>query len=250
MVQVLQPLPVLNTNLRRAAPILAAGLALLCSLGQLSASGSSTPAFERVMARFNTTAPPAYRAFRRLDAGVTGSAKHGWIEAWTEFTLERGLTFEVVDEGGHEYVRNKVLRKVLLNEQQLIARGIPLQAPLDAHNYSFADGGTTDAGLQRVMLKAARKAHGIVNGALLLAPGDEYVAQIEGRLVKSPSFWVKDVDVIWDFSQLGGYVLPVAMTSSGRIRMIGRSTFKMTYEYESIDGRPAGMGLSAKLRDK
>ena len=75
MVQVLQPLPVLNTNLRRAAPILAAGLALLCSLGQLSASGSSTPAFERVMARFNTTAPPAYRAFRRLDAGVEYTLK-------------------------------------------------------------------------------------------------------------------------------------------------------------------------------
>lgn len=250
MVQVLQPLPVLNTNLRRAAPILAAGLALLCSLGQVAVSGSSTPAFERVMARFNTSAPPAYRALRRLDAGVAGSAKHGWIEAWTELNPDRGFTFEVVGEGGHEYVRNKVLRKLLLNEQQLIARGFPLRAPLDAQNYSFADGGTTDAGLQRVMLKAARKAHGIVNGALLLAPGEEYVAQIEGRLVKSPSFWVKDVDVIWDFSQLGGYVLPVAMTSSGRIRMIGRSTFKMTYEYESIDGRPAGMGLSAKLRDK
>lgn len=202
------------------------------------------------MARFNTSAPPAYRAFRRLDAGVAGSAKHGWIEVWTEFNPDRGFTFEVVDEGGHEYVRNKVLRKVLLNEQQLIARGFPLRAPLDAHNYSFEDGGTNGAGLQRVVLKAVRKAHGIVNGALLLAPGEEYVARLEGRLVKSPSFWVKDVDVTWSFAELGGHALPVEMTSSGRIRMIGRSTFKMTYEYESIDGRPTGMRVSAKLRDE
>lgn len=201
------------------------------------------------MARFNTTAPPAYRAFRRLDAGVAGSARHGWIEAWTEFTVERGLTFEVVDEGGHEYVRNKVLRKMLLNEQQLIARGIPLRAPLDVLNYTFEDGGTTDEGAQRVVLKAARKSHGIVNGALFLAPGEDYVARLQGRLVKSPSFWLQDVDVTWDFTQLGGHVLPVEMTSSGRVRMIGRSTFKMTYEYESIDGRPSGVRLSARLRE-
>ena len=240
----------MNTALRTAAPILATGLAFLGSLAHVTASGSSTPAFERVVARFNTSPPPAYRALRRIDAGVAGSAKHGWIEAWTEFNPNRGFAFEVVDEGGHEYVRNKVLRKILLNEQQLIARGFPLRAPLDAHNYRFEDGGTTDAGIQRVVLRAARKAHGIVDGVLFLAPDDEYVARLEGRLVKSPSFWLRDVDVTWNFAQLGGHLLPVEMTSSGRVRMIGRSTFKMTYEYESIDGRPTGMRSSAKLRDE
>ena len=135
----------MNTALRTAAPILATGLAFLGSLAHVTASGSSTPAFERVVARFNTTAPPAYRAFRRLDAGLTGSFKQGWLEAWTEFHPERGLRFEVVGEGGHDYVRNKVLRKMLANEQQLIARGIPLYAALDARNYSFDDDGTTDA---------------------------------------------------------------------------------------------------------
>lgn len=240
----------MNTARRTAAPILATGLALLCNLGQVAAAGSSASPFERIAAHFNTTAQPPYRAFRRLEAGITGSSKHGWIEAWTAFHPDRGLTVDVVGEGGHEYVRNKVLRNMLTNEQRLIARGQPLHAALDARNYSFDDGGTTDDGLQRVVLKAARKSHGIVNGALFLAPGAEYVARLEGRLVKSPSFWLTDVDIAWTFARIEGHVLPVEMASAGRVRMIGRSTFKMIYDYVSIDGRPTGARLSADLRER
>ena len=160
------------------------------------------------------------------------------------------MTFEVVGEGGSEYVRNKILRSMLTSEQDLIAHGKRLRASLDAKNYEFADGGMTDTGLQRVLLKPAKKSDGIVNGSLLLDPGSGYVTRIEGRLVKSPSFWLRDVDVTWKFAQLGGHVVPIEMTSTGRVRMFGRSNFKMIYEYASIDGRPpARNALSAEIRE-
>jgi hypothetical protein len=227
--------------------MLATGLALLCGLGQVAASGQSTPAVERVMARLNVSAPPAYRAYRRLDAGMRDSSRHGWLEAWTEFHPSRGMSFEIAREGGNEYVRHKVLRKVLTSEQQLIAKGLPLHAPLDARNYRFEDGGTTD-GLQRVVLKAARNSDGIVNGSVLLSPETGDVTQIAGRLVKSPSFWVTDVDVVWTYARVGGQVLPVEMTSSGRVRMVGRSMFKMVYDYVSIQGQPVATRLAGGLR--
>ena len=227
---------------------MALGVALLWSTSHLAGAGFTAQPFETVLARFNTAAPPAYRAFRRLEAGVAGSSKHGWLEAWTEHRPGRGLTFEVTDEGGHEYVRNKVLRNLLTNEQQLIARGQPLRAALTARNYEFTDGGTTEQGLRRVVLKAARKSDGIVNGALFLAPDDEYIARIEGRLVKSLSFWLRDVDVTWQYARIGDHVLPVEMTTSSRVRMFGRSNFKMVYDYVSIDGRPTGTRLNAELR--
>jgi hypothetical protein len=40
------------------------------------------------------------------------------------------------------------------------------------------------------------------------------------------------------------------MTSSGRVRMIGQSTFKMTYDYVSIQGQPTGGRLNAALTPK
>jgi hypothetical protein len=222
----------------------------MCGLGQLSAAGSSAQGFERMVARFNTTAPPAYKAYRRLEAGIPGSPKTAWLEAWTEFQPGRGFTYDVVREEGHEYIRNKVLRNLLESEQELIANGKPLRAALESRNYDFADGGLNDDGTQRVILTAVRKGEGVVNGALFLAPDASYVARIEGRLVKSPSFWVRDVDVTWKYARIDGHVLPVEMTSSGRVRMFGRSNFRMIYHYVSIDGRPTGAGLNAALRDE
>jgi hypothetical protein len=232
----------------RAAPLLALGFALLSSLGEVAASGSAGGDIERAITRFDTAVSPAYRAYRTLEAGLTESdTKRGSLEAWTEFTPGRGMTFDVVQESGSDYVRNKILRDLLEKEQALIARGLPLRAPLEAKNYVFEDGGASRDGFQRVILKAARKSDGIVNGSLFLHPEGGYISRIEGRLVKSPSFWVRDVDVVWQYARIGGHVVPVEMTSTARVRMFGRSNFRMTYRYVSIDGQRTG---DQRLADK
>jgi hypothetical protein len=231
------------------APILASCFAFLAGTGHLSATGSATQSFERVLARSNTVTPPPYRAYRRLEGGLNESDdKRGWLEAWTEYRPGRGFTYEIVDEGGSDYIRNKVLRGMLSTEKNLIAAGKRLRASLEAKNYEFEDGGETEHGLQRILLKPVKKSDGLINGSLVLDKAG-LVTRINGRLVKSPSFWLRDVDVSWKFAHVGGHVVPVEMTSSGRVRMFGRSSFRMVYDYVSVDGRPTGTGLKAALRD-
>ena len=236
-------------TLRSTASLLASCAATLASLVVL-ASGQSDPSIERVVGQFNTVAPPAYRAFRRLEGGLSSSSRQGWLEAWTEFVPGRGFSYEVVREGGHEYVRNKVLRNLLSSEQDLIARGHPLRAQFVAKNYSFTDGGVTEDGLQRIILKANRKSDGIVNGSMWLDTEAGALVRIEGRLLKSPSFWLRDVDVTWKYASVGGHDLPVEMISSGRVRIFGRSTFKMNYDYVSIEGRAVTDEMKAVLRTR
>ena len=207
----------------------------------MSASTAADPVFEQVLAKSNTVAPPPYRAFRRMEGGLIDSDRRGWIEAWTEYTPGRGFTYEVVREGGSEYVRNKILRGMLVSEQKLIAGGKRLHASLESMNYRFEDGGMADGGLQRVLLKPAKKSDGILNGSVLVDPESGLMTRIEGRLVKSPSFWLRDAHV-------GYRVVPVDMTSTGRVRIFGRSNFRLVYDYESIDGRPTT--LKASLRDE
>ena len=214
----------------------------------MSASTSIEPGFEQVLAKSNTVLPPPYRAFRRMEGGLLDSEKRGWIEAWTEYTPGRGFTYEVVREGGSEYVRNKILRGMLASEQNLIKTGKRLRASLEAKNYLFEDGGMTDTGLQKVLLKPAKKSDGILNGSLLLDPRSGLITRLEGRLVKSPSFWLRDVDLTYKFAHIGDHVVPIEMSSTGRVRMFGRSNFRMVYDYESIDGRPTT--LKASLRDE
>jgi hypothetical protein len=233
-----------------APPILAIGFALLWSLGPSLVAGSSDHQFEQILARSNTVAPPPYRALRRMEGGLTDSDRRGWMEVWTEYLPGRGFTYDVVGEGGSDYVRNKIFRSMLASEQSLIATGKRLRASLESKNYAFEDAGVTDAGLQRILLKPAKKSDGILAGSLLLEPGSGLITRLEGRLVKSPSFWLRDVDLTYRFAHVAGHVVPIEMTSAGRVRMFGRSNFRMTYDYVSIDGQPAGKRLNADLREQ
>ena len=147
-------------------------------------------------------------------------------------------------------MRNKVLRGMLSSEQELIAQGKRVRTSLDSKNYLFEEGGMTDAGLHRILMVPIKKSDGLVDGSVFVEPETGLIARLQGRLVKSPSFWVRDVDVAWKFAHIGGHVVPIEMTSTGRVRVFGRSNFRMVYDYVSIDGRSTGAGLKAALREE
>lgn len=237
-------------TLRTALPLLSISGVLLWSLGASADAGFTADRFETVFARFNNPAPPAYRALRRLEGGLVNSNKHGWIEVWTEYRPDRGLAFEVLRSGGHGYVRDKVLPGMLKSEQELLADGKPLRAPIVARNYTVEENGITESGLTRLLLEPARKSDGIVRGTALIEAENGSISRIEGRLVKSPSFWIRDVDVSWRFMRVGEAILPVELVSNARVRFYGRSKFRMTYDYVTIDGRPAGSAQRAAAPDR
>jgi hypothetical protein len=61
---------------------------------------------------------------------------------------------------------------------------------------------------------------------------------MQGRLGKSPSFWIKNVDIVRSYEPINGVVVPVAMEATAQVRLFGPATFRMTYSYSHIDGRP------------
>jgi hypothetical protein len=68
---------------------------------------------------------------------------------------------------------------------------------------------------------------------------------LEGRLAKSPSFWVRSVTVVKRFRRIGGVSLPVAIESLADVKMIGKSSFSMRYTYSAVNGRTIGHTASA-----
>jgi hypothetical protein len=235
---------------RNAVPLLAIPVIALWSFAPTSATESAPSAqLDTVLAKFNAGRHPTYKAFRRLEAGKPDSDKHGWLEVSTEYLPGAGFKYTVIREGGYEYVRNKVLRGVLKGEAELIANGKPLRAPLVPRNYEIEDGGVTDGGLTRLLLHPARKSDGIVRGSALVEPDGDGVVRIEGRLVKSPSFWVRDVDVTWKFTRVGDAIVPTELSSNARVVFYGRQPFRMTYDYEMIEGRVIRGTQRAALQD-
>ena len=221
----------------RLPALVALSLVLLGAGRALIAGSGSGDDLERIVTRADSIGHPAYRAFRRLEADTVGSSRHAWLETWTELTTARDFRFEVVAEGGNEYIRNKVLRDMLEKEQMLIAKGQPVRASLVASNYVFGEGGAAEAGFLRVLLKPLRRAPGIVDGSVVIDRADVRLVQIQGRLVKNPSFWVRNVDVMWKYERLGGAVVPIEFSSTCKVRLFGTANFRMQYDYVSIDGR-------------
>jgi hypothetical protein len=186
------------------------------------------------LAQDNTQRP--YRATRRLEA--ENGKRRGWLEAVTEYSPEAGLSYHVTDEGGSGYIRSKVLRGVLEGEQEAIARGELTRSALDPANYTFAAQGVDEAGLANVLLSPRRKERTLVFGKMFLQPDDGRLVRLEGQLAKSPSFWIKNVEIVRVYERIAGAVVPVELASNAQLRLLGAATLRMTYIYSHIDGQP------------
>jgi hypothetical protein len=177
-----------------------------------------------------------YRATRRLEA--ENGSRSGWLEAVTDYSPQTGFCYLITGEGGSAYIRGKVLRAVLDAERDAIATGETARSSLDRTNYAFESNGLDADGLAKVQLTPLRKDRVLVAGTMFLHPIAGDLIRLQGRLAKSPSFWVKDVDILRLYDRIGGVVVPVALESRAQLRLLGPATLRMTYVYSEIDGRP------------
>lgn len=178
-----------------------------------------------------------YRALRRLEAHNTRFNKHGWIEAWTELTPDGQFTFEIVGQGGSEYIIKKVLRPLLENEQKLFASGdVSGRSAITLENYELEGAEAASHGLVKVLVKPRREEVSLIDGAVFVTTQEADLVRLEGRLAKNPSFWTRRVDVVRRYDRVGGVRVPVSLDSVAQIRFAGTSTLSMTYEYEMVNG--------------
>ncbi len=186
-------------------------------------------------------------AFRRLEADNPKSGRQGWMEVRTTLGNDGLLTVEVLSEGGSDYIRNKILRAALQREQDLIAKRVKERESAVPDITPCVEPQPDESGLLRVAIgNTGKKDDGVVVGHMFLQPATGDVVRVAGRLSKSPSFWISQVDVEWNYARIGkDNVLPVSLYSTAKVKMFGMSTFRMTYDYLSVDGRPVSNGSRA-----
>jgi len=179
-----------------------------------------------------------YSAIRRLEAENKKSGRQAWMEVRTTLDQRGILTVTVLSEGGSEQIRNRVLRAALRAEQEVMARR--RQATTAAAGpYECIQPQIDRSGLLRLPLRPKAKSRHLVVGDLFMQPETRDVVSVKGQLARSPSFWISRVDVEWTYRRVHKKrVLPVSLQSTASVKMFGPSTFRMTYDYESVDGEP------------
>jgi hypothetical protein len=181
-----------------------------------------------------------YRALRHLQASNAHFGVRGWMDAWTEYTRAGGFHYEIVAEGGSRHVRSRVLQPALESEARMWAAREPQRASVTPDNYVFTDARAIHEGLAPLGITPRRKDVLLVEGSIFVEPTDGDLRRIEGRLSKSPSFWTRRVDIVRHYERIGGIRVPMSVESVAHILIAGESTFSMSYEYETINGRHVG----------
>jgi hypothetical protein len=201
--------------------------------------GAASPVIlERFLALDDPT-PNQFRALRHLEARNDKFEKSAWMDVWTEGDAS-GFRYVIVSEDGSEYIRSRVFRATLETERKMWAAGEPDQAALTPDNYVFEELGGQADGLTSLTVTPRRKDVLLVDGTIFLNPADGELVRMEGRLSKSPSFWTRRVAIVRWYRRIVGFRMPTALESVANVRIAGVSTFRMSYEYESVNGQRVG----------
>ncbi len=223
---------------RRACGALAATLTVSALAAPFSAAERVDPGAMAAMQKFlaRPTMAHQYRASRRLEA--SGVGQRAWLDVQTNFTVASGLVYEVTAEGGSGYIRARVLRSLLDEERRLTERGGVAHVAISTDNYRFQPERVNEEGLAVVSLLPLRNARSLIVGQMFLNPIDGDLVRVEGRLAKSPSFWVTRLDVVRRYRRIEGVLMPVSLETTAQLRLLGSSALRMVYRYSDIDERP------------
>ena len=194
-----------------------------------SAASASTPA-PTAPAGANASGT-AYQAIRVLVARSTKLNRVGWMEASTTFRPGYGLTYTVLREGGDKRIRNRVLREVLENE-------VKMSTPPEARRIAISDANyhiVGDATGMTLRLAPRRKETTLIDGTAQVDARGR-LQRVEGRLAKSPSFWVRSVVVRRIYQAVGGHSMPVRVESVADVKLAGSCEFSMWIDYTDVDG--------------
>ena len=161
------------------------------------------------------------------------------MDVWTEADAS-GFRYTIVAEDGSDYIRNKVFRASLETERDMWKPGTPDEGALTPANYMFEDRGAQPDGLTSLAMKPRRKGVLLIDGSIYLNPDDGELVRMEGLLTRTPSFWTRRVAIVRWYQRINGFRMPTALESVANVRIAGESTFRMTYEYESINGQRVG----------
>jgi len=228
-------------GLSRSLPIALVAASLVIharAAGPTTNASAGTPILQRFLT-IDDPDPTTFRVLRHIDAQSERFAKSAWMDVWTEAD-RAGFRYRIVAEGGSEYIRSKVFRASLETERKMWADGVPARAALTPANYVFGDAGAQPDGLASLTLTPRRKDDLLIDGSIFLNPHDGDLVRLEGRLVKAPSFWMRRVEIVRRYRRFAGVRMPVALESVAHILIAGTSTFRVTYDYETVNGHSFG----------
>ncbi len=208
---------------------------LVCSLKSQEQSK-----IENVLERFLLKGNPKvheYRGTREMEAETEhfGLKARMKVETVLSESSDEGrvLTYRVISEEGSGSVRKR-MKQLLDGERKAVKNG---GFGFTAENYDFQILGPFAGETSKLSVRPKQKNELLIDGVILINQSGDLVRS-EGRLIKSPSFWVSEVRIVMNYRQIGGVRMPINVEYKAKVKIIGETNIKMIYYYSSVNHVP------------
>jgi hypothetical protein len=167
-----------------------------------------------------------YSAATVIRAELPRISQRGELELERHYNVPRALTFKALHFIGDGFVKTNVIARLLQSEVDHVQKDDPAVTAIRPENYKFSHKGTTQIAGQAVhvyQVKPRKKRPGLFRGHIYLDASMGSLVRAEGRVVKSPSIFVNNIDFVQDYAEVNGFTLPVHIHTEAKAAVVGRT---------------------------
>jgi len=173
-----------------------------------------------------------YTGIRRYRFENRGFNKRAELTTRVACDSSGAKTFEVTAETGSQFVRSHIIRRMIDAEREASQKGEHEQTRIVPDNYDFRRiGADTLDGRGSYVLEISPKTQNkfLIRGRVWVDADDFAIARIEGQPAKSPSFWIRSVQVVQRYERIGRFWLPVMNESKAQVKIFGATEVVIEY---------------------
>ena len=185
---------------------------------------------------------PSYTAVTRVSAELPQSNQSAVFELERHYSAPKTLQFVPVQFSGDDFVKRNVINRVLQQEVDNIGKQDGAQTAISERNYKFTYKGEEEIAGRAVhvyQVKPRANLPGLFKGHVYLDVRSGALLRAEGKLAKSPSFFIKKIDFVTDYADLAGFSVPIRIHSEADARIVGRVVMDIATTGYNFAGAPA-----------
>jgi hypothetical protein len=173
-----------------------------------------------------------YTSNRRYVADNKRFSKHAEVAVREKYVYPGKKQFETISENGSDYIRRKVINKLIEAEQDAAQSENRDQTRLTPGNYKFELLGAEEQEGHPCFLIAVTPNQSkkyLMRGRIWVHQEDFAIVRMEGSPAKNPSFWTRKVEFTRRYQKHGPFWLAASIESESELLVAGKSSLKIEY---------------------